>query len=183
VLSTDQENDPDILGTLAVSAALTISEIPFQGPVAAVRVGRIDGQFVVNPTFSQLQESELDLVVSGTRDAIMMVEAGAKILPEDVMAEAILFAHRELPPLIGHQVHGLTDKDVAKAPNPHDAATKLREFAGDVPLVGHNVGFDLGFLEEAIGDGFRFAFGTYYDSLAIVREAYPDLDKYTLTDV
>ncbi|HSV93156.1 MAG TPA: polyribonucleotide nucleotidyltransferase, partial [Desulfobacterales bacterium] len=100
VLSTDQENNPDILGTLAASAALTISEIPFQGPIAAIRVGRINGDFVINPTISELETSELDLVVSGTRDAIMMVEAGAKILPEDVMAEAILFAHRSLRPLI-----------------------------------------------------------------------------------
>src|SRR5881392_3906365 len=103
VLSTDQENDPDVIGTVAASAALTISEIPFQGPIGAVRIGRIDGEFVVNPTYSQLAESELDLIVSGTRDAIMMVEAGAKILPEDVMAEAILFAHRELRPLIDLQ--------------------------------------------------------------------------------
>ena len=100
VLSTDQENEPDMLGTVAASAALTISEIPFAGPVGAVRVGRIGGEFVVNPTFSELAESELDLVVSGTRDAIMMVEAGAKLLPEDVMAEAILFGHRALQPLI-----------------------------------------------------------------------------------
>ena len=100
VMSTDQENDPDILGTIAASAALTISEIPFMGPVGAVRVGRIDGEFVVNPTISQLAESELDLVVSGTRDAIMMVEAGVKVLPEDVMAEAILFGHRALQPIV-----------------------------------------------------------------------------------
>ena len=103
VLSTDQENEPDVIGTIAASAALTISEIPFAGPVGAVRVGRIDGEFVVNPTFSQLAESELDLIVSGTRDAIMMVEAGAKLLPEDVMAEAILFGHRALQPLIDIQ--------------------------------------------------------------------------------
>ncbi|HTS15867.1 MAG TPA: hypothetical protein VMH24_09360, partial [Candidatus Sulfotelmatobacter sp.] len=103
VLSTDQENDPDVLGTIAASAALSISEIPFQGPVAAVRVGRIGGEFVLNPTFSQLDESELDLVVAGTRDAIMMVEAGAKILPEAVMAEAILFGHRALAPIIDVQ--------------------------------------------------------------------------------
>jgi hypothetical protein len=103
VLSTDQENDPDVLGTIAASAALTISEIPFQGPIGAVRVGRIDGEFVINPTISQLADSELDLIVSGTRDAIMMVEAGAKILPEDVMAEAILFAHRAIRPLIDVQ--------------------------------------------------------------------------------
>jgi len=104
VLSTDQENDPDILGTIAASAALTISEIPFQGPIAAIRVGRIAGEFVINPTISQLEESELDLVVSGTCDAIMMVEAGAKILPEDVMADAILFAHGALRPLIDLQL-------------------------------------------------------------------------------
>src|SRR4029077_13866374 len=80
-----------------------ISEIPFAGPVGAVRVGRIGGEFVVNPTYSQLADSELDLVVSGTRDAIMMVEAGAKLLPEAVMAEAILFGHRALQPLIDIQ--------------------------------------------------------------------------------
>ena len=100
VMSTDQENDPDVLGTIAASAALSISEIPFQGPVGAVRIGRIDGEFVVNPTISQLAESELDLVVSGTRDAIMMVEAGVKILPEDVMADAILFAQKALQPIV-----------------------------------------------------------------------------------
>ena len=103
-MSTDQENDPDILGTIAASTALTISEIPFLGPVGAVRIGRIDGEFVVNPLYSQLAESELDLVVSGTRDAIMMVEAGAKLLTEDVMAEAILFGHRALQPLIDIQL-------------------------------------------------------------------------------
>ncbi len=103
VLSTDQDNNPDILGTIAASAALTISEIPFLGPIASVRVGRIDGEFVVNPLFSQMAESELDLVVSGTRDAIMMVEAGAKILPESVMAEAIMFGHRSLAPILDLQ--------------------------------------------------------------------------------
>ncbi len=103
VLSTDQENEPDVLGTVAASAALTISPIPFAGPVGSVRIGRIDGEFVVNPTFTQLADSELDLVVSGTRDAIMMVEAGAKLLPEDVMAEAILFGHKALQPLVDIQ--------------------------------------------------------------------------------
>src|SRR6476620_4175901 len=103
VLSTDQENDPDIIGTIAASAALTISEIPFMGPVAAVRVGRINGEFVLNPTFDQLKDSDIDLVVSGTRDAIMMVEAGAKIVPEAVMAEAIMFGHRNLAPILDLQ--------------------------------------------------------------------------------
>src|SRR3954453_3927619 len=103
VLSTDQENEPDVLGTVAASAALTISEIPFAGPVGAVRIGRVGGEFVVNPTYSQLAESELDLVVSGTRDAIMMVEAGGEGPPPALVAEAILFGHRALQPLVDIQ--------------------------------------------------------------------------------
>src|SRR6187551_1438839 len=96
VLSADQENDPDILAVNGASAALAISSIPFLGPIGAVRVGRINGEFVTNPTISQLEESDLDLVVAGTRDAVMMVEAGAKILPESVMADAIAYGHAEL---------------------------------------------------------------------------------------
>ncbi|MGC8633788.1 MAG: polyribonucleotide nucleotidyltransferase [Candidatus Limnocylindrales bacterium] len=267
VLSTDQENDPDILGTLAASAALTISEIPFQGPIAAVRIGRIGGAFVLNPTISQLEESELDLVVSGTRDAIMMVEAGAKILPEAVMADAIVFAHQSLGPLldlqedlqrqvgkpkrvpyldpgtesvldfltaveagrelvvvdvettgrdpltselveigavrmrgtdvvdrwstfvnpgrpiVGHQMHGITDQDVQGAPDPADAVRAFRAFAGDAVLVGHNVGFDLGFLEAAAGDGTHYQPGQYFDTLLIAREGYPDQESYKLSDL
>ena len=96
VLSTDQENDPDILAINGASAALTISSIPFLGPVGAVRVGYIDGAFVTNPTVSQLADSTLDLVVAGTREAVMMVEAGAKILSESILADAIAYAHAEL---------------------------------------------------------------------------------------
>ena len=95
VLSADQENDPDILALNGASAALSISHIPFHGPVGAVRVGRIDGAFVTNPTTSQLAESDLDLVVAGTREAVMMVEAGANIVPESVMADAIAYGHAE----------------------------------------------------------------------------------------
>ena len=268
VLSTDQENQPDVLGTFAASCALTISEIPFLGPIGAVRIGRIDGEFVVNPTIGDLERSDLDLVVSGTRDAIMMVEAGASILPEDVMAEAILFGHRALQPLIdiqeemraavgkpktigylepgtssvlefvkkvrergsefvvvdvettgrepkmadlieigavrvrdgeivdrfstfvnpgrailGAQMHGISDADVAGAPAPRDAALRFLEFAGTTSLVGHNVGFDLGFIEHALGEPGRFAEASYFDTLAIAREGYPDLESFKLGDV
>jgi DNA polymerase III epsilon subunit family exonuclease len=267
VLSTDQENDPDILGTIAASAALTISEIPFLGPIGAVRIGRIDGEFVVNPTTSQLGESELDLVVSGTRDAIMMVEAGARLLTEAVMAEAILFGHRALQPLIdlqeelraqvgkakripylepstdsvvafldasaagrtfavfdcettsrdpklgeiveigavkvtggkvvdrwstlvkpsrpivGAQLHGITDADVANAPAPADAARTFLGWAGDAILVGHNVGFDISFLQAALADGTSFEQGTYVDTLTLARESYPDLDVFKLGEL
>ncbi len=267
VLSTDQENDPDIIGTIAASAALSISDIPFQGPIAAVRIGRIDGEFVLNPTISQLEQSDLDLVVSGTRDAIMMVEAGAKILPESVMADAIVFAHTSLGPIldmqedlqhqvgkakripylepgtdsvlefisavdqgrefvvvdvettgrdpltselleigavrvrgteigdrwstlvnpgrpiVGNQMHGITDADVASAPSPEEAVRQFREFAGSATLVGHNVGFDLGFLEAAAGDGMRYQPGQYLDTLVIARDGYPDQESYKLADL
>jgi DNA polymerase III epsilon subunit family exonuclease len=113
VLSTDQENDPDIIALNGASAALSVSQIPFMGPVGGVRVGRIGGEFVTNPTNSQLDESELDLVVAGTRDAVMMVEAGAKILPEDVMADAIAYGHAELQKSID-----LQEKLVASAGKP-----------------------------------------------------------------
>ncbi|HEX2884777.1 MAG TPA: polyribonucleotide nucleotidyltransferase [Candidatus Limnocylindria bacterium] len=113
VLSTDMENDPDILALNGASAALSISHIPFMGPVGAVRIGRIDGEFVTNPTNSQLDESDLDLVVAGTRDAVMMVEAGAKILPESIMADAIAHGHSELQKSIE-----LQDRLVASAGTP-----------------------------------------------------------------
>jgi DNA polymerase III epsilon subunit family exonuclease len=266
VLSTDQENDPDILGTLAASAALMLSEIPFQGPVAAIRVGRIDGELVINPTNSQLDDSELDLVVSGTREAIVMVEAGAKIVSEDVLADAIMFGHRNLVPLldlqeelrakagkpkrtpflepgtesvfafvdavragrafvvadvettgrdatssgiveigavrvsggaitdrwstlvnpdqpiVGRQLHGLTDADVGSAPAPAEAVARFRDWLGDALLVGHNIGFDIGFLEAA-GAGFHAEPGTYLDTLVLARECFPDQDSYKLADV
>ena len=89
VLSADQENDPDILGIIGASTALCLSEIPFDGPVSATRLGYIDGEVVVNPTFAQLVDSSLDLVVAGTRDAIAMVEAGATEVSEDVIIEAV----------------------------------------------------------------------------------------------
>src|SRR6476620_2382930 len=82
VLSADQENDYDILSIVGASAALSVSDIPFAGPVGAVRVGYIDEQYVVNPTESQLEHSQLDLTIAGTSDAVMMVEAGARELPE-----------------------------------------------------------------------------------------------------
>src|SRR5205814_1849880 len=82
VLSADRENDPDTLATVGASAALSLSEIPFDGPASSVRVGYIDGEYIVNPTFEELSRSDIDLVVAGTRDAVMMVEAGSNEVPE-----------------------------------------------------------------------------------------------------
>src|SRR5690348_786145 len=100
VLSVDQENDPDILGIVAASAALSISDIPFAGPVGGVAVGYIDGQIVINPQLSQMSQSLLDLSLAGTADAVVMVEAGARELPEEVMVEAIRKGHEAIQQLV-----------------------------------------------------------------------------------
>ncbi|MBI2071017.1 MAG: polyribonucleotide nucleotidyltransferase [Elusimicrobia bacterium] len=96
VLSSDGENDADILTLLASSAALTMSDIPFSGPVACVRVARIGGEFVFNPTFAELETSDIEVVVSATKDAYIMVEGGAKIVPEEVILQALRTAQKPL---------------------------------------------------------------------------------------
>ncbi|MCF6463289.1 polyribonucleotide nucleotidyltransferase [Clostridium sp. Cult1] len=101
VLSVDQDCTPDIVGMIGSSIALTISDIPFNGPTASVLVGLVDGRFVINPTAEERDKSSIHLVVSGTKDAIMMVEAGANEIPEETMLEAILFAHEEIKKLCG----------------------------------------------------------------------------------
>ncbi|CAL8979346.1 polyribonucleotide nucleotidyltransferase [Rhodoplanes serenus] len=99
-LSHDLENDPDIVAMVAASAALTISGIPFMGPVGAARVSFINGEFVLNPQLDEMTESQLDLVVAGTQDAVLMVESEAKELPEEVMLGAVMFGHRHFQPVI-----------------------------------------------------------------------------------
>jgi polyribonucleotide nucleotidyltransferase len=103
VLSHDRENDPDMISILGASAALTLSDIPFKEPIAAVRLGRIGNEFVVNLTQSQLPQTSLNLVVAGSRDAILMVEGGAQVLPDGLMLEALFYAHEALQPLIALQ--------------------------------------------------------------------------------
>ena len=103
VLSMDQENDPDMLAMVGASAALEISDIPFAGPIANVRVGRIDGQFVANPTLSQAEESDINIIVAGSRTGVVMVEGGGDVVSEKDMLAAIFFGHQALQPLIDIQ--------------------------------------------------------------------------------
>jgi DNA polymerase III epsilon subunit family exonuclease len=268
VLSADQENDPDILAVNGASAALSVSGIPFLGPAGAVRVGRIDGQFVTNPTYSQLEQSDLDLVVAGTRDAVMMVEAGAKILPESTMADAIEYGQRELQKsidlqdklvatagtpkkmpfigpkadsvvklgkalasgqadfvvfdvettamkpengyivdlaalrvrggqvvdrfesllnpgrsIVGHQVHGISDQDVASAPTAAEVLPKFVEWVGDAGIVAHNVSFDLPFLLRHLPNDVKWEPTAVYDTLELGYQLYPDAGSYKLADL
>src|SRR5262250_965647 len=100
VLSADRENDPDVVAMLGTSVALHVSDIPFNGPLVGVRVGRINKQWVINPTQSQLLESDTDIFLSGSRDAIVMVEGGAKVVPEDEILEALFKGHEAIQPLL-----------------------------------------------------------------------------------
>lgn len=100
VMSYDGENEPDVLAMVAASAALTLSGIPFMGPIGAARVGYQNGEYILNPTDEQVEQGDLDLVVAGTHDAVMMVESEAKELSEDVMLGGVMFAHRSIQPVI-----------------------------------------------------------------------------------
>jgi polyribonucleotide nucleotidyltransferase len=103
VLSADQENDPDVLAICGASTALQISDIPFQGPIAGVRVGKVQGQWVCNPTGSQLAQSDVNLVVAGSREGVVMVEGGGQEISEEDLLEAIFFGHRSLQPILDIQ--------------------------------------------------------------------------------
>ncbi|MGZ3512920.1 MAG: polyribonucleotide nucleotidyltransferase [Thermodesulfobacteriota bacterium] len=103
VLSADQDNDPSILGMIGASSALSLSDIPFGGPIAGAKVGRIDGEFVLNPTHEEMELSDIDLFVAGSEDAIIMVEGSAKEVKEEEILEAILFGHQSLKPVIDLQ--------------------------------------------------------------------------------
>ncbi|OYX82789.1 MAG: polyribonucleotide nucleotidyltransferase, partial [Azorhizobium sp. 35-67-5] len=100
VLAHDLENDPDVLSMVAASAALTLSGIPFMGPIGGARVGFVGDEYVLNPTVDELKDSDLDLVVAGTADAVLMVESEAKELPEEIMLGAVMFGHRHFQPVI-----------------------------------------------------------------------------------
>jgi len=103
VLSTDKENEGDMLAMLGASAALEISDIPFLGPIAGVKVGRIDGEFVANPTLSQQADSDINLIVAGNRDGVVMVEGGSQFVSESDMIDAIFYGHQAIQPLLDMQ--------------------------------------------------------------------------------
>jgi polyribonucleotide nucleotidyltransferase len=134
VLSADRENDPDVVAMLGTSVALHVSDIPFNGPLAGVRIGRINGQWVMNPTQSQLEESDVDIFLSGSRDAIVMVEGGAQMLPEDAILEALFAGHEAIQPLLQIQEEirrevGKTKREVPLVELDHAVVRWVEELA------------------------------------------------------
>ena len=135
-LSSDSENHLDIMAVNSASAALTISDIPWDGPIAAVRVGYMDGQFVANPTIPQMTDSDIDLRMAGNRDSIIMVEAGAKEVTEELMIEALEFGHNAMQPLIDLQLEmreavGKPKREVDLATTDTNLEESIRARVGD----------------------------------------------------
>jgi len=113
VLSADRENDPDVVAMLGTSVALQVSDIPFNGPLAGIRIGRNHGQWIMNPMQSQLDESDVDIFLSGSRDAIVMVEGGAQMVPEDEVLEALFAGHQAIQPLL--EIQEQLRREIGKA--------------------------------------------------------------------
>ena len=135
VLSHDLENDPDIVAMVAASAALTLSGVPFMGPIGAARVGFIDGQYLLNPTLDQMSDSRLDLVVAGTQDAVMMVESEIQELSESEVLGAVTFAHKSLQPVIDAIIelaeHAAKEPWDFQAEDFSDVVTKIKALVGE----------------------------------------------------
>ncbi|MDQ3805381.1 MAG: polyribonucleotide nucleotidyltransferase [Acidobacteriota bacterium] len=116
VISADQENDPDVIAITGASCALYLSDIPFPNPIAGVRVGLVDGRYVINPTYDEVRESRLNLIVAGTEEAIIMVEAGAQEVSEEIMVEALMLAHKEINRLCRWQKELYKALEIEKRP-------------------------------------------------------------------
>jgi len=136
VLSVDQMNPPDVLALVGASTALTISDIPFEGPIGGVRVGRVDGEWLINPTFQELERSDIDLVVAGTRDAILMVEAGASEVPEEEILEGFEIAQAANRELVEFQerlreIAGVPKREVVLAEPDTELEGRVRAAAAE----------------------------------------------------
>ena len=136
VMSVDYDCDPAICGMIGASAALTISDIPWNGPIAGVRMGRVNGEFVVNPTKAQLEETDLNVVVAGTKDAILMVEGGAQEVPEKVLLEVIMAAHEEIKKIVAFQEEfqpkvGKVKREFPNKDVPEEIVAAVKVFAHD----------------------------------------------------
>ena len=137
VLSSDQENDADVLGLTGASAALAISDIPFEKTIAGVRVGRVAGEFVVNPTLQQLEESDMNIVMAGSSDAVTMVEGGCREISEEELLAALSFGHEEIKRIVAvidelKSRVGKTKRDIPPAEEDEEFVAKVKERAASV---------------------------------------------------
>ncbi|MGH7855780.1 MAG: polyribonucleotide nucleotidyltransferase [Candidatus Binatia bacterium] len=182
VLSADKDNDPDAIALTGASTALQMSDIPFNGPIAAVRMGRVAGKLLVNPTIVDLERSDLNLVVAGSRDSIVMVEGGARIVPEDAVLDALFAAHEAIQPLLDLQDElqralGKPKRTVPKPVRDEVLIEKVRKLA--VPKIReamalaakHERNDQLRDVSREIGEALALE---YPDRQSEVRAAYED---------
>ena len=132
VVSADRDNDPAILSMIGASAALEVSDIPFFGPIAGVKVGRVEGCFIANPTAEELENSDIEIIVAASRDAVIMVEGGAAIVSEEVMLEAVFFGHAAVQPILSAQEElrlaaGVAKREVAPLQVDEELRTRVKE--------------------------------------------------------
>jgi polyribonucleotide nucleotidyltransferase len=185
VLSTDRQNEADVLAILGASAAVELSDIPFEGPVGAVRVGRINGEFVVNPTISQQEECDINLIVAGNRSAVVMVEGGGEFVSESDMTDAIFFGHKAIQPMLDMQLElkkevGKPKREILSPVRDENLEAKIAEIAthmlrGVITTPGKNQRNEKRkqtFLSvtEALSD-------KYEERIAEVREIIDDLER------
>ena len=129
VMSVDQNNSPEIAAMIGASVALSLADIPFDGPIGGVQVGLIDGEYVINPNTEQLATSKMDLTVAGTKDAVMMVEAGAEFLSEEVMLNGIMFAHDKIKEIVAFVENIQAEMGIVKTPYvPAEENTELKDY-------------------------------------------------------
>ncbi len=185
VLSTDKENEADVLAMLGASVALEVSDIPFQGPIAGVRVGRIDGRFLINPTVSQQKESDINLIVAGNRSGIVMVEGGGQFVSEAEMVEAIFYGYEALQPLLDmqeemRQALGRPKREVPAAGLDEELEKKIRELAE--PLLQDVIQTkEKKERQRKRKDALERLFASlgeeYEDKHGLIKEAYHDLER------
>ena len=191
VLSADKENDPDMVALIGASAALHVSDIPFLGPIAAVRMGRKDGRFIVNPLQGEIDGQELSVVVAGSRESIVMVEGGAKMVSEDVMLDALYTAHAEMQPLIEMQEElrravGKTKREVSVPERDAELHARVEEIAG--PKIRQALEFvgkqeRAAALKEIAAELSAALAETFPDRDSDVREAYDAVKKHTVRQI
>ncbi|MFH2060833.1 MAG: polyribonucleotide nucleotidyltransferase [Pseudomonadota bacterium] len=191
VLSMDKINDPDTLAMVGASAALQISDIPFDGPIAGVKVGRIDGHFIANPTIEQMLESDIELVVAGSKTGVVMVEGGADIVSEKDMLDAIFFGHQAMQPIIDLQVQlkealGLEKRVFVPPVRDEELVAKVIEYSKDkiykevqikTKIERHNA---LSSLKSAVVDHFA---GSYPEQIKTIKEAFGKCLKKVSRDI
>lgn len=175
VYSSDQEHDGDVLGAVAASAALAISDVPFEGPIAEVRVGRIDGKFVINPTFSQLPSSDMDVTVAGTEDSIVMVEGEAREISEKDMLDALEFARTFIKQMCVLQVE--LAKEVGKPKRSAPVLDTQSDLRNDVQAIAAEKIRTLANTPMLKEDRASQTAAIYTGAKAVLAEKYPDMEK------